>query len=387
MGLPMERTIGGALPAQPRARAASPALAYIPSLDGIRGIAVLLVMASHALGVFGGMLGVDAFFVLSGFLITTLLIHEFDTGTSLAVFYWRRFLRLMPALVIVVLVVYAAYPLLPGTGSASRECELLAPLMGVANWTMPFGRDCPLYMGHSWSLGVEEQFYLLWPVILFVCLRVVGKKGAIGIALMLAGACAAWRASLSLNDAPIERIYWPFDTRCDGMLVGAAAGLLMTTEAAERLFELARKLWLPATIGIGAMVALGVGHEPFFRGGYTVFALLCAIVIVAASRTTNGALDRALSFKPLVYLGTLSYGFYLWHYPVVLYISRQAGAFWPKVGVMFLLTLGASYASRRFVEVPMLRLRTAVHRRPWLGWVTATSSALLILLGLSIFWP
>jgi peptidoglycan/LPS O-acetylase OafA/YrhL len=358
---------------------------YIANLDGIRGTAVLLVLASHSLGLFGGMLGVDVFFVLSGFLITNLLLAEQESNTSLAVFYWRRFLRLMPALAVVALAVFLVAPFLPGV--PSRSCEALAPLLGVANWTTPFGAGCPKYMGHAWSLSIEEQFYLLWPMLLLATLRFGGRRAALILAVALATGCGLWRAYLALHGAPITRIYWPFDTRCDGLLIGAAAALAQRGAGADALYRAARALWVPAALGLALIIALASNHMPFFEGGYIVVAVLSMIVIVAASRVESGVLDRLIGAEPLVYLGTLSYGFYLWHYPIAVLAGRWEVSGTVKFFAIGFASLVAAYLSRRFVEVPMLRLRPAVSRHPWLGWLAVCVSVISLALGLLIYMP
>lgn len=358
---------------------------YIANLDGIRGTAVLLVLASHSLGLFGGMLGVDVFFVLSGFLITNLLLVGRESNTSLAVFYWRRFLRLMPALAVVTLAVFLAAPLLPSV--PSQSCEVLAPLLGVANWTTPFGAACPKYMGHAWSLSIEEQFYLLWPVLLLTTLRFGGRRATLMLAVALAAGCGLWRAYLALDGAPITRIYWPFDTRCDGLLIGAAAALAQNGAGADQLYRAARALWVPAAIGVAVIVAFASTHMPFFEGGYTVVGVLSMIVIVAASRSESGLLDRLMGAGPLVYLGTVSYAFYLWHYPIAV-----VAAYWKVSGavkfvVVGSMALGLAYLSRRFIELPMLQLRPKVISHPYLGWVAVCVSILSLAIGVLIYLP
>lgn len=346
---------------------------------------MLLVLASHSLGLFGGMLGVDIFFVLSGFLITNLLLAHQQSHTSLAIFYWRRFLRLMPALATVTLAVFLATPFLPGV--PSRSCEALAPLLGVANWTTPFGAACPKYMGHAWSLSIEEQFYLLWPVLLLATLWFGGRRAALILAVSLAASCGLWRAYLALHGAPITRIYWPFDTRCDGLLIGAAAALAKHGAGADALYRAARTLWPVAAVALTLIVSLANNHMPFFEGGYVVVAVLSMIVIVAASRGESGVLDRLLGAKPLVYLGSLSYGFYLWHYPVAVLAGRWEVSGTVKFFAIGFASLVAAYLSRRFVEVPMLRLRPAVSRHPGLGWSAVCVSVISLALGLFIYMP
>jgi acyltransferase-like protein len=213
-------------------RAATPSgfsLGYQPALDGLRAVSIVAVLAHHSHWLSGGYLGVDVFFTLSGFLITALLTEEFArTGTiTLRLFYARRALRLLPALL--VLVVVCAGTLLatvPEYGPLVLH-QAAAVLFYVANWAWVI--DVPLgVLSHTWSLGVEEQFYLLWPCALLVMLRVSSPRRLFAMTLVLAGAGAAWRHALVQAGARFEHIQRGLDAHGDALLIGCALSLGLT---------------------------------------------------------------------------------------------------------------------------------------------------------------
>ncbi|RQX06450.1 acyltransferase family protein, partial [Micromonospora globispora] len=223
-------------------RTATPRIAYQPALDGVRALAVAAVLAFHG-GVAalpGGFLGVDAFFVLSGFLITSLLLAEHrDAGRiDLVAFWGRRVRRLLPALLLVLVVVLlVSRQLMPGTELGALRWDALAALGYVANWRMANrGGDyfaatgSPSPLQHTWSLGIEEQFYLVWPLLLIVLLAWAARRRRLGVALLviLVGAVgSALAAALLFAPDAVDRVYYGTDTRAVALLVGAALAVLL----------------------------------------------------------------------------------------------------------------------------------------------------------------
>ena len=359
------------------------ALPYAPSLDGLRAVAVSIVFASHSMGLFGGMLGVDVFFVLSGYLITLVLLKDQIAHKSLADFYRRRFLRLFPALFFVSITAFGASFYLHH--NTMRGCEFLGPVLWVANWTKVAGLECPYYMGHTWSLAVEEQFYLLWPTILLLCLRKLQIRGALYVSLCLAAISAVWRMSLAYEDIGITHLFFSFDTRCDGLLIGAATALLQQYLQGNYLFRLARLVWIPAALILMYIVLHAVRHTEFFFGGYTLVALLVAPIVVAGSRKEQGLMDFTLGLPPMAYLGRLSYSIYLWHYPIVIGATEFGLSDTQFRTYTILGTLGMAAFSYHVVEKPFLRLRHTLPRSDWLGWIAVFGSLTGILIGLYIY--
>jgi peptidoglycan/LPS O-acetylase OafA/YrhL len=200
-------------------------MAYIPALDGVRGVAVLGVLLLHFRfsGVPGGGIGVDIFFVLSGFLITRVLLAGYARGDPLAIFYSHRFVRLFPALLFLC-AIYLAFGLI-FLDKNQTWLDLESSLSYAANWTRAFVDGAPQYLGHTWSTAIEEQFYLLWPALLLLTLRATNKNFCTLATLSLLAVVFVWRHTLLADGASFDRIYNGSDTRCDGLLLGCILGL------------------------------------------------------------------------------------------------------------------------------------------------------------------
>ncbi len=377
---------------------------YWPALDGLRAVAVVLVVAYHAdrdLVPRGGAIGVTAFFALSGFLITTLLLREREGSgrIDLRDFYRRRALRLLPALVVIVGVT-TAYSLV--SGDLPRTVDAALPVLGYAfNWFRAFPGDDPEGWGlleHAWSLSVEEQFYVVWPLAVLAALGLAARApagaGAGGdagtrrpvavLVLAVAGSLAslAWRLTLWDDAAPqasAARLYNGTDTVADQLLVGAAlaAGLAWwdaRRAAAGRPPADGTHPTLRAVAGVGAPLALaylvwvattfpgGPGPDAnrlYLEWGSLSFAMATLVVVVACTRAEGSWPARLLAVRPAVALGRVSYGTYLWHFPVILVVDlRLPDA--PDVvrgSVVVAATAVAVAASWRLVEQPFLARR------------------------------
>lgn len=322
-------------------------LGYVPALDGLRGIAILLVIAFHYTGEpFGGGYGVDLFFVLSGFLITTLLLEERGASgrISLGSFYARRARRLFPALA-AVLCSYLVYNAILGHNA----------LATVADYGLYFGNIYFVVahkadntgLGHLWSLAEEEQFYLLWPCLLLLVARArrpVYWIGAFALALV------AYRFALIAHGASMTRLYRAPDTHSEGLLLGAALAFLRQQGFVAG--EWAGKLGLALTV---PPVIVGSWHL-----GLPLFELGAFFLVAAAVGDTQ--LARGLSARPLVWLGALSYSLYLWHYPVLWVFDANDRLV--ALAVSFLL----AWLSYRYVERPFrrraIRVEPAVRPAP-----------------------
>ena len=335
-------------------------LGHRPGLDGVRGIAILLVLLGHleVWGVTGGgWAGVTLFFVLSGFLITSILLDEHAaTGRiSLPKFYRRRALRLLPALG-AILAVTLAGRLVSGDQSAWRDAAGVA--FYSANWLeIATGTDLP-WLGHTWSLAVEEQYYLVWPFLLLGLMAITRLRfrALFGVVITLAVASALWRAALYSGPIDYTRAYVGTDARADALLAGSALAIWFHMRGAARPG--------PAIVVAGAvlmaLVAMplpGMGPRELIQVGFAATAI-GATVLVAFAATTGAALLEA---RPLRWLGRISYGLYLWHLPVIaVVIGALTFAGLPRVisgPVGLLAAVGAASLSYRFVEEPFLRLK------------------------------
>jgi peptidoglycan/LPS O-acetylase OafA/YrhL len=343
---------------------------YRPELDGLRGVAVATVAVYHfgKIGwldgepwlVPGGQSGLDLFFVLSGFLITTLLLDELrrfervDAGR----FLWRRVLRLVPALTVMM----AGFLAVSFVGERHEPSHLLSSTGWVLGFMTNLAIDRPIEeVSHTWSLSVEAHFYLIWCLVTLLvtararrphrALALVAGAGAIAVAVN--------RAVAYGSGDNVYGIYLGTPYRLDAPLIGALAGIALSAG------------WLDAIPRRAAAWAGGVGVALFgvaayqtrglapwmFNGGYTAVALCAAVVVVAPQLAGGGRVRAALRTRPLVALGKISYSLYLWHLPLYVWLARNAGP-WP-VAVKAVVGLGASLGvatlSYRFVEQPFLR--------------------------------
>ncbi|MCW2548453.1 MAG: hypothetical protein JWN96_2913 [Mycobacterium sp.] len=318
----------------------------------------------------GGFLGVDLFFVLSGFLISGLLVAEWERRqrVSLRRFYARRALRLLPAVLVLCAVLLIVGPVASGVDARNALWQGVAgTVFYFANWQQAFGL-LPLFQltDHTWSLAIEEQFYLVWPPVLLLTLtwarrrRIDPITAAITAALTLAAASALLRLALWHGAASVDRLYFGTDTRADSLLIGAGLGLAFAT---GRL-EWARRL-LPALAPwalVGILIIFGFVHREdaaLYLGGLTGIAALVAIVIGGVALAPDSPVGRLLALAPLVAIGRISYGIYLWHWPIFRYLhpAELGLGWWQTQLVDVAVTLAAATTSYFLVERPLLRLR------------------------------
>lgn len=324
-------------------------LGHVRALDGLRGVAILLVVAVHATGFPpGGHLGVDLFFVLSGFLITTLLLEErAATGRlSLRDFYARRGRRLLPALALL-LAAYLAIDAAKGTDGLKTVA--LAGLY-LGNAVQAFSQVNALArsgLEHLWSLAEEEQFYLLWPLLLPLVargrpLRVLGTAVAV---------LCLWRYGLFSGHATHHRLYNGPDTHADGLVAGAALAFLRQQHGA---FKMSRFVALIG-LGVGVMVLLLRQPTPAWDAyGLPLAAAACAIVLTAG--LTLPTWNAVLSWSVLRWFGRISYSLYLWHYMLIWAFG------WHLRPVAAALAIAIAYASTRWIEEPIRRYRPGFGR-------------------------
>lgn len=328
-------------------------LGYLPALDGLRGVAVLLVSLLHFHVPFlpGGYLGVDIFFVLSGFLITSLLVQEWGAtgGVDLWRFYGRRVLRLMPALWVMLLVLV---PLLTAE-------QLVAGLGYTANWVMAEGVQLA-YLNHVWSLAIEEQFYLAWPLVLVGLLRTgVSARVLVAVACGLALAVALNRVAQVGGGAHWQRLYYGTDTRVDGLLLGAAGGLVWgwypLGQRALRVIH--QGAWGGvATIAL-LIFTLPVEEMTLYWCGLTVASLGAVMVVLRVVTLPVVGPWRVLQWRPLVALGRISYGVYLWHHPVAYAAAVLGIPWWLGTAVGLPLSVALAAVSYQVVERPALAVK------------------------------
>ncbi len=349
------------------------ALTYQPALGGLRAFAVASVIAYHfgAGWMTGGFLGVDAFFVLSGFLITSLLLNEWGRRRRIDLpgFWARRARRLLPALLLVLgaIALYAVV-LAPTDQLRSLRADGLASLFYVANWRFVLSGQSyfalftlPSPMRHLWSLAIEEQFYLVWPLVVLACLR-IGR----GSRTVLAGVCVAGIAAsvavmaMLYEPADPSRAYYGTDARAHTILVGALLALLLARRR-PRTRSAGRGLHVLGVVAAAACVWAWVSvtdqGSGMYHGGSLLFAIAVAVVIASAVQPGHSPLRAFLSLGFLRWIGMISYGLYLWHWPatVVLNESRTGLSGAPLAALRLAVTVGAAALSFYLVEQPIRR--------------------------------
>lgn len=369
--------------------------AHLPGLDGLRAVAVIAVIAYHFLpdSVVGGYIGVDVFFVISGFLITGLLVRERTTrGRIDAPAFWtRRARRLLPALVLVVTVCSAAALVIGGDVLVGLGAQLLGAATFSSNWiaiaqgSSYFDDTAPDLFRNLWSLAVEEQFYLVWPVALLALLLLPRVWLRVGAVVALAAGSAVAMALLA-GDGDATRVYYGTDTHAFGLALGAALALTLSgrfTDAPPRGGRgTAALAWIgAAAIGGIVVIALTMPEDDpvTTRGGLVAVAVLTAVAIAGATAAASW-LGRGLDIAPLRWVGERSYGLYLWHWPVlVLAIAAlpSDAPEWLAPAIALVITVAAAAASYAWVETPVRRRGfRAVLAQPGRGLVTGAAFAL-----------
>jgi len=357
--------------------ATNPKLGWKPALDGLRGFAVLAVMLRHfqyerfndhaVVLLPSGGIGVDVFFVLSGFLITTLLLQEWATDGSISLknFYIRRGLRLFPAVAAFLAGFVLISSFIPTPTSSTGEVSnsvLITNLIGILtysfNWMMASGVDRVWGLGHLWSLSVEEQFYLAWPAMVSILLRL--KVPPLTVLGLSAGVFAVSAAMpLIWNEMDFYRFYFATDYRIHSLMVGCILAQLYVLGLlkASVLQNAAFKVGLVASLVFLVAVMTGLRNkDPFlFVGGYTFVAVAGGFVLTAALFSTRSLGHQLLTNRVIVYVGKRSYALYLWHYAIGFWLRDLEMV--PQIALSFALSFLAAELSYRLVEAPALRLK------------------------------
>ena len=387
-----------AAPAQPVALGHA-GRAHIAALDGLRGLAVIAVLFFHAGKLRGGFLGVDLFFALSGFLITSLLLAEIDArgGVDVIAFWGRRFRRLLPAVlflmvaVTVITVIFASVPERAATLDDGPWAQAY-----LANWHAIAGHrdywasfELPRMFGHLWSLAIEEQFYLVWPLVVGVIAWRSRNVHRTVIATCIVGSLASlWLMIALFNGGDPTRVYIGTDTRASGLLLGALFATAPFRSGVARVASIlgtafsSTAVCVALVIGSSWFLVDGPSSTWLFRGGLFAHSLLSAVLVAGCASRPAASVSRWIGCAPLRMTGVLSYSLYLWHWPVfaLLSESRTGMSGWSLLTLRFVVSFAAAAISKVVVEDPVrFRARWARGRR---GIVTLAGVSLAV----ALFW-
>ncbi|APU22226.1 acyltransferase family protein [Actinoalloteichus sp. GBA129-24] len=378
------------------AESATGRTSHVPALDGVRGVAILGVLLFHTGHLSGGFLGVDLFFALSGYLITDLLLREIEaTGAvSLVPFWGRRLRRLLPALAVMlacvtVLVWAVGPPDLVRTTLADGPWVLL----NLVNWHLlaesasywdRFG--AARVFEHLWSVAVEEQFYLVWPMLLLIiarCTRRVDHR--VAVAAALASVLSLVVMITLLDPADPTRVYTGTDTRAFSLLLGAVVAArpvrALLTRVVGRWGGVLSAL-LAVGLGMAWLLVDGVGSSWLFTGGLFVHSAASALLIVLCAQTPRSWVATGLAWQPLRWLGLISYSLYLWHWPVIVLLSPERTGLdgWAGTAVVFAVSIGMAALSKYLVEDPI-----RFHAR-WAKGQSGLLALVALVIGLTALW-
>ncbi|WP_354567256.1 acyltransferase family protein [Glaciihabitans sp. UYNi722] len=374
-------------PTQP---AATSSPSRVPGLDGLRAIAVSAVILFHLTPGFlpGGYIGVDIFFVISGFLITGLLVRERATtgGIRLGHFWRRRARRLLPALGILLLACCTAAWLIGGDVLVHLGRQVLGAVTFSSNWLSIavgqsyFDEASPELFRNLWSLAVEEQFYLVWPLLVLVLVVIRLRWLRLAIVSLIAVASAVSMAVIQAPGGDATRVYYGTDTHSFGLAIGAVLALAIHPWSTSAIAKAVRVRWLwpllggLSVLGLATIAALLPADDALvYEGGLVLVAILTAIAILG-SIGPRSWLGRVLDLAPLRWIGERSYGLYLWHWPVFILIlaalpgwQRTSLSGWALGGAALVITVLAAALSYRFVEQPIRHAGVRATLRSWFG--------------------
>jgi len=346
---------------------------YMPGLDGLRAIAVLAVIAYHLnlQWVPGGLLGVTMFFVLSGYLITDILLKQLHPSKTLDLktFFIRRARRLLPAMFLMIAVVSLWLLISDTERLLSLKGDIGSALLYISNWYLifhevsyfeSFGPASPF--GHLWSLAVEEQFYLIWPLVLLVVIRFSPKRGKLALWTLAAAAVSAG-AMIMLYQPGVDpsRVYYGTDTRAFALLIGAALAIVWPSSKLSSTLSSRSRILMDALGTFGFVLILVMINQTseydsfLYRGGMVLFSLATAVVVAALAHPAS-KFATIIGSKALTWIGVRSYGIYLYHYPIIVLTTptAESGELHPvRALIQVILTLVLAELSWRFIEEPI----------------------------------
>ena len=340
---------------------------YIKEIDGLRALAVIMVLAYHLKMpcAKSGLLGVTVFFVISGYLITGILINEIEEsgGVDLKNFWLRRIRRLLPAVLSMAVVMIFVSAVVNRVVFTKGCNDLLSAVFGYNNWWQIFRKvsyfenaGAPSPFTHCWSLAIETQFYLIYPILL-ILLSKARNRGKVfaAVTAVLAMISVVLMGVLYSPDGDPSRVYYGTDTRAFSLLIGALAAIQKEYHIIK--VKLRGKLWavigsISVLILIGMMMLISSYSSFLYYGGQAIVSVLAAFVVYAVT-VSRSLLNIILGSSILKWIGDRSYSIYLWHYPIIVLMSGGKRAAWWIVILEVVLSVGLAELSYRFIETPV----------------------------------
>jgi peptidoglycan/LPS O-acetylase OafA/YrhL len=343
---------------------------YIPGFDGLRALAVMAVIAYHLHIPYtqGGFHGVTVFFVISGFLITSLLLHEWADNQTIQLrsFWIRRAKRLLPAMFLLLILLNIVTPLIRPEGISSLRQDTFAAFFYYSNWHYIFldlsyfdTFETPSLLTHFWSLAIEEQFYIVWAVLILLLLKYIRSHKAIFSFIILASLFSIVRMT-TMHDPNLDpsRVYYGTDTRMFSLLIGASFALIQPTNSQAKI-----KSWIYEVLAIAGLLVIFImvvfthQYDSFiYNGGMAILSITTAMVVFILNQTPTVFISKLLELPLLKWIGLRSYGIYLWHYPVIVLMEPDVnteGLNVYKIMMKLILTILLAAISYTFVEQPI----------------------------------
>ncbi|RUT45599.1 acetyltransferase [Paenibacillus anaericanus] len=348
---------------------------YMPGLDGLRALSVFAVIAYHLnlKWAQGGLLGVGIFFVISGYLITDQIINYWEQHRrfNLLDFWIRRARRLLPAMIGMLLFVALWLLVVDPSRLHTLQGDFISSLFYVNNWWLIFHKVSyfesfgpPSPIGHLWSLAIEEQFYILWPLLLLIGLKFAPRRGKlIGLILVSAAASALAMALIYVPGTDPSRVYYGTDTRVFALLIGAALAVLWPSQKLQTTVSGTERLALDLFGGLGLFVLIILIYQTnefadsLYRGGFVLLSFIAAVVIAVLAHPAS-RLGWIMGCKPLRWIGVRSYSLYIWHYPVIILTSPNGitdGVHVLRIIIQLVASFLLAALSYKYVEEPIRR--------------------------------
>lgn len=348
---------------------------YMPGIDGLRAISVLAVIAYHfnLQWAQGGLLGVGVFFVLSGYLITDQILLEWKMNNRLSIsdFWWKRFRRLLPAMIFMLIAVALWLLITDSTRLLSLQGDIFSSIFYMNNWYLifhkvsyfeSFGPASPI--GHLWSLSIEEQFYIIWPLVLCLGLRRSPRRGRVMLYILISIFLSAMAmAVLFVPGTDPSRVYYGTDTRAFAILTGAALAVGWPSWKMSGKISSSGRSMLDITGGLGLLIILALifrtneYDDSLYPFGFLFLSVVSAAVIGVLAHPAS-RLGGILGCRLLVWIGKRSYSLYIWHYPVIILMNTNAAN--GEIGITQILLqitviLVLSIFSYKYIEEPIRR--------------------------------